>query len=281
METLALMTIEPLDRVMIWLGPIPVYWYGAIIAAGAALGLFIATKEAQRLGYDKDLMIDLVIWAIPIALVCARAYYVLFEWDYYGQHLDKVFSIREGGIAIHGALIGSALVAYVFARRRHISFWTIADIAAPSLLLGQAIGRWGNFMNQEAFGSEVTRELLESFYLPDWIINNMYINGEYHHPTFLYESVWNIIGVVLLILLRKAPIRRGELFLSYAIYYSIGRFFIEGLRTDSLMLTDTLRMAQVISIATIVVSIMIIAYRRTKMKNEPLYNTMNPQIGVK
>ncbi|MGL4820697.1 MAG: prolipoprotein diacylglyceryl transferase [Bacilli bacterium] len=267
--------IEPLDRVFFQLGPFTVYWYGFIIASGAALGLWIATREADRIGLQKDLFVDLVLWAVPVALICARAYYVSFKWDYYSQNPGEIVAIWNGGIAIHGALIGSILTAIVFCRKRGVSFWTIADVAAPSLLLGQAIGRWGNFMNQEAYGGEVSRAYLEGLMIPDWIINNMYIDGAYHHPTFLYESLWNLLGVALLIGLRYvAIVRRGEIFLAYAAYYSVGRFFIEGLRTDSLMLTETLRIAQVVSLTTIVIAIVILIYRRITMPNEPSYKSL-------
>jgi phosphatidylglycerol:prolipoprotein diacylglycerol transferase len=189
---------------------------------------------------------------------------VLFEWGYYSQHPGEIIKIWNGGIAIHGALIGSVATTVVFARIKNLSFWKIVDIAAPSILLGQAIGRWGNFMNQEAHGGQVSRAFLENLHLPDFIINQMYINGTYYHPTFLYESVWNIIGVAILLFLRKANLRRGELFLGYIIWYSIGRFFIEGLRTDSLMLTGSLRMAQVLSIALIVLAVFLMIFRRMR-----------------
>ncbi|WP_349408583.1 prolipoprotein diacylglyceryl transferase [Pseudalkalibacillus sp. SCS-8] len=254
--------IQPLDRVALDLGPLTIYWYGLIIGFGAILGLWIAVRESKRLGINSETFVDLVMIAVPVAIISARIYYVAFEWSYYKNHLGEILKIWEGGIAIHGALIGSFLTAYVFSKMKDLSFWKLADIAAPSIILGQAIGRWGNFMNQEAHGGEVSRAFLEGLYLPDWIINQMYIEGAYYHPTFLYESVWNIIGFAILIGLRKVNLRRGELFLTYVIYYSIGRFFIEGLRTDSLMLTESLRMAQVISIALIVVSLIVMLYRR-------------------
>ncbi|MBN8204295.1 prolipoprotein diacylglyceryl transferase, partial [Bacillus sp. NTK034] len=146
-----------------------------------------------------------------------------------------------------------------------------ADIAAPSLILGQAIGRWGNFMNQEAHGGEVTRSFLEGLFLPDFIINQMYIEGTYYHPTFLYESLWNIAGFVILIVTRKLPLRRGEVFLSYIIWYSIGRFLIEGLRTDSLMLTESLRIAQVMSLSLIIGAAVMIVFRRKFGKTNNSY----------
>ena len=180
------------------------------------------------------------------------------------QNPGEIIQIWHGGIAIHGALIGAVLTTYFFTKKRGISFWKLSILLHPVLLLGQAIGRWGNFMNQEAHGGEVSRAFLENLHLPDFIINQMYINGVYYHPTFLYESVWNLIGFILLILLRKVNLRRGEMFLTYVIWYSVGRFFIEGMRTDSLMLTENLRMAQTISIALIVVSVAVIFYRRAK-----------------
>jgi phosphatidylglycerol:prolipoprotein diacylglycerol transferase len=256
--------IQPLDPIAITLGPIQVHWYGVIIGAGIALGLWLAIREGDRRGLPKDTFSDLMLWAIPIAIICARIYYVIFQWDYYSQNPGEIIKIWNGGIAIHGALIGSVATAYFFAKKKNVSFWKLADSAAPSIILGQAIGRWGNFMNQEAHGGEVSRAFLESLHLPEFIINQMYINGAYYHPTFLYESIWNLIGFILLLLLRKVNLRRGEIFLSYIIWYSIGRFFIEGLRTDSLMLTENLRMAQTISVALIVLAAGLLVYRRKK-----------------
>lgn len=256
--------IKPLNPIAIDLGPLQVHWYGIIIGVGILLGLLLAMRESERRGLEKETFLDLILYAVPIAILSARIYYVIFQWDYYSQYPGDIIKIWNGGIAIHGALIGSVITAVVFAKKRGISFWKLADIAAPSILLGQAIGRWGNFMNQEAHGGEVSRSFLEGLYLPDWVINQMYINGTYYHPTFLYESLWNFTGVMVLLFLRKVNLRRGELFLSYVIWYSIGRFFVEGLRTDSLMLTDTLRIAQVISIVLILLAIGLIVFRRAK-----------------
>ncbi|MBB5324293.1 phosphatidylglycerol:prolipoprotein diacylglycerol transferase [Anoxybacillus tepidamans] len=264
-------SIQPLDRVFLHLGPITIYWYGVIIGTGVLLGLWLATREAVKRGLSKETFVDLVLLAVPIAIVCARTYYVIFEWDYYSKHLSEIPKIWEGGLAIHGGLIGAIVTGIVFAKRRGLSFWKLADIAAPSIILGQAIGRWGNFMNQEAHGGPVTREFLESLRLPEFIINQMYINGQYYHPTFLYESIWNFIGFLLLLMLRRINLRRGELFLSYVIWYSIGRFFIEGMRTDSLMLTDTLRIAQVMSILLILLAVSIWIVRRAKGLAEERY----------
>lgn len=256
--------IQPLNPIAIDLGPIQVHWYGLIIGFGVLLGLIIALRESERRGLDKEIFTDLILFAVPIAIISARIYYVIFQWEYYSQNPGDIIKIWNGGIAIHGALIGSVLTAIVFAKVKKVSFWKLVDIAAPSLLLGQAIGRWGNFMNQEAHGGEITRSFLENMHLPEFIINQMYINGTYYHPTFLYESIWNILGVIILLSLRKVNLRRGELFLTYVIWYSIGRYYIEGLRTDSLMLTESLRIAQVISIVLIAVAIALVVYRRVR-----------------
>ncbi|MDQ0217847.1 prolipoprotein diacylglyceryl transferase [Peribacillus cavernae] len=257
-------TIEPIDRVAIQIGPIQIYWYAVIIISGVLIGLWLAMSESERRDLPKETFVDLVFFALPISIIAARLYYVIFQWEYYAENPIKIIAIWEGGLAMHGVLTGAVLTILVFAKVRDISFWKLTDILAPSLILGQAIGRWGNFINQEAHGGPVSREFLENLYLPDFIINQMYIEGTYYQPTFLYESLWNFGGFILLMSLRRANLRRGELFLTYIIYYSFGRFFIEGMRTDSLMLTDNLRMAQVISVVLIFVAMMIIWYRRKK-----------------
>lgn len=257
---------EPLDRVFLQLGPFTIYWYGVIIALGLFLGLFLATREANRLGLKKDYIIDLVVIATPVAIIFARIYYVIFEWDMYANGpLWKIFAIWEGGIAIHGALIGAVLTAVIYARYRNISFWQLADITAPSIILGQAIGRWGNFMNQEAHWGPISEATYEKFhqYLPDFIMDQMCIDGVMYHPTFLYESVWNLIVFGLLLLLRRYNPYRGEVFLSYVIFYSIGRIFVEALRTDSLWL-GPIKQAQFFSILLIVGALIILFYRRNK-----------------
>lgn len=258
-------TVPNLDRVFLQIGSFSIYWYGVIIAVGAFLGLYIAMRESDRLGLKKDLFVDLVVFAIPISILFARIYYVTFEWERYaGGPWWKVFAVWEGGIAIHGALIGAVLTAVVFARVKKIPFWQLADIGAPSLILGQAIGRWGNFMNQEAHGGVITNQsVIDTHYtlLPDFIMNQMCIDGAYYYPTFLYESLWNILVLVILLWLRRKNPIRGTVFLTYLAAYSVGRFFIEGMRTDSLYIVGNLRTAQFISILLIVGAVILIIYR--------------------
>lgn len=258
--------IQPIGREFISLGPITIYWYAVLILIGIGVAYLWVRYESEKRGLPKETFADLLVWALPISIISARVYYVIFRWDQFADSPLSVFNIREGGIAIHGALIGAVLTAIIFARVKGLSFWKIADVAAPAILIGQAIGRWGNFVNQEVYGGEVSREFLEGLFLPEWIINQMYINGTYYHPTFLYESLWSLVGVVILILLRKVNLRQGELFFSYMIWYSVGRFFIEGIRLDYLLIGETLRTAQFISLVLIALAIILWVYRRIVVK---------------
>ncbi|GAA3403351.1 prolipoprotein diacylglyceryl transferase [Paenibacillus hodogayensis] len=225
-----------LDPIAFSLGFITVRWYGIILGSAALVGLWLAVTEGKRFKISPDFFMDLLLIGVPSAIIGARLYYVAFKWDAYKDNLLEIFQIWHGGIAIYGALIGAIVAGYIYFKRKGYNFWRIVDICAPSLIAGQMIGRWGNFVNQEAHGGPVTESFLRSsLHLPNWIVDQMYINGQYYHPTFLYESLWNLVGLLLLFWLRRRPfMRAGELFSAYFIWYSIGRFFIEGLRTDSL-----------------------------------------------
>ena len=256
--------LSVIDPVAISIGPIKIYWYGIIIALAMLIGISLATKEAQKLGLEEDTMVDMALWAIPIGFIGARLYYVLFKWDYYIQNPSEIIAIWNGGIAIYGGLIAGGLAVYWFARRKKMTLTLLLDILAPSVLLAQSIGCWGNFINQEAHGGPVTRQFLENLYLPEFIINQMNINGTYYHPTFLYESLWSLVGFALLLLLRNKNqfLRQGEVALSYVIWYSAGRFFIEGMRTDSLWIGDFLRVSQGLSLVLFVAALGVLTYRR-------------------
>ena len=231
---------------------IKVMWYGILISIGVIIGAILAMREAERLGIGEDILIDLLLYAIPISLVGARAYYVIFTWDYYKNNLTEIFNFRRGGLAIHGAIMAAIIVALIFTRKRNIDFWKIADACAPSLILGQAIGRWGNYINQEAYGTPTD--------LPWGII----IDGVKVHPTFLYESIGDFLVFLFLLWYRKNKSKvSGEIFLLYLMLYSTIRFFVEGLRTDSLML-GPIRMAQLISMAGIIAS----GYYLTKRRKQ-------------
>lgn len=238
-----------LDPIAFSLGPISVHWYGIILGSAALVGLWLAVMEGKRFGISPDFFMDLLLIGVPSAIIGARLYYVAFKWDAYKNNFLEIFQIWHGGIAIYGALIGAIIAGYIYFRRKGYNFWRIVDICAPSLIVGQMIGRWGNFVNQEAHGGPVSETFLrETLHLPNWITDQMYIDGQFYHPTFLYESLWNLAGLLLLLWLRRRPfLRSGELFFSYFIWYSIGRFFIEGLRTDSLAFTAPSWLASLIN----------------------------------
>jgi len=240
------------------IGPITLRWYGLLIASAVLIGVVLSQSLAKKRGIDPEKVGDMVIWLIIVAIPCARLYYVIFEWPSYAARPGDILAIWKGGIAIHGAVLGGTLAAWVYAKLNRLSFWQLSDIIAPPLILGQAIGRWGNFFNSEAFGAPT--DLPWKLYIPLANRPAGYREFEYFHPTFLYESLWNIGVFALLLTLffwgqkqnQRNPgrIRAGTLFLVYLIAYSAGRLWIEGLRTDSLMI-GPFRIAQLVSLAGI------------------------------
>ncbi|QDX02595.1 prolipoprotein diacylglyceryl transferase [Staphylococcus aureus] len=259
-----------IDPVAFNLGPLSVRWYGIIIAVGILLGYFVAQRALVKAGLHKDTLVDIIFYSALFGFIAARIYFVIFQWPYYVENPSEIIKIWHGGIAIHGGLIGGFIAGVIVCKVKNLNPFQIGDIVAPSIILAQGIGRWGNFMNHEAHGGPVSRAFLEKLHFPNFIIENMYINGQYYHPTFLYESIWDVAGFIILVNIRK-HLKLGETFFLYLTWYSIGRFFIEGLRTDSLMLTSNIRVAQLVSILLILISISLIVYRRIKY-NPPLYS---------
>jgi phosphatidylglycerol:prolipoprotein diacylglycerol transferase len=258
--------LAQINRVAFEFLGIPVYWYALIIVSGIVLAVWLSSREAVRVGMKADDVTDFMLWGLPLSIVGARLYYVLFDLPQYIADPIQIFNIRAGGLAIYGGLIAGGITLYFFTKYHFISLWTFLDIAAPSVLLAQAIGRWGNFMNHEAFGPNTTRAFLESLHLPRFIIENMYIDGIYRQPTFLYESLWSLLGVIILLVLRKRPhlLKQGEVALGYVVWYSFGRFFIEGMRTDSLYLMSTIRVSQLLSAILFAGAIALMVWRRKK-----------------
>ncbi|MEM7757246.1 MAG: prolipoprotein diacylglyceryl transferase [Cyanobacteria bacterium P01_A01_bin.40] len=245
------------------LGPIVVRWYGLLIATAVLIGVTLSQYLAKSRRLDPDLLGDLAIWLVIAAIPCARIYYVLFEWQEYAQRPQDIIAIWKGGIAIHGAIIGGTIATLIFARLKRVSFWQLLDLVAPSLILGQAIGRWGNFFNSEAYGKP-TDLPWKLFIAPRYRPLEL-INFEYFHPTFLYESLWNL-GVFILLLslffwgLKSANrLKTGTVAAVYLIGYSLGRVWIEWLRTDSLML-GPLKIAQVVSLSAIALGTVLLAW---------------------
>lgn len=236
-------------------------WYGIFIAMGMMVAIILAnfTSKLKDLNYDE--LLNIAIISFPIAIIGARAYYVIFEFGQYKDNLINVFNIREGGLAIHGGVIFGMTAAYLYTRYKKENLLEFADVAAPSIIIAQAIGRWGNFFNSEAHGGPVSQEFISKF--PNFIQNGMLIDGTYYHPTFLYESIWNVIIGLFLIYLLTKTFKRGTVFFTYIGLYSVGRFFIEGLRTDSLMFGG-IRVAQLISLAGVALWIIFLLVNNKK-----------------
>lgn len=248
-------------------GSFSIKWYAVLILSGAIIAMLLSDYEAKHKQLPKDYMMDLLFYAMPIGIVGARLYYVLFKFEDYQANLLKVFYVWEGGLAIYGGLIAGVGVVYWYSKKNRVPFLLTLDIIAPTVLLAQGIGRWGNFVNQEAFGAVVEKSVLESMLLPDWIINQMFINGAYHHPTFLYESVLNILGFIVLYSIRyfNKKLKIGDTTLHYIMWYGLSRFFVEGMRTDSLWF-GPLRVSQALSLVLIVASVIMYVYRYNKEK---------------
>ncbi len=261
-----------MNDILIDLGFITIKWYSVLMLVALLIGIFMISKEAKRFNIDDNFITNLLFWTIIIGIIGARLYYVVFEWDYYSAHPTEILKIWEGGIAIHGAIIFGTLFIIFYTKKYKLRTLKITDIIVPALCIGQVIGRWGNFFNGEAHGPATTLAFLQSLHLPQFIIDGMNINGTYFQPTFLYESLWNLIGFIVLIVIRKRKyLKIGSLTSIYLMWYSVGRFFIEGLRTDSLMLGE-FRIAQIISIVLFIIGliIFIISHRGSKLDN--LYN---------
>ncbi|MCR2803927.1 prolipoprotein diacylglyceryl transferase [Paenibacillus soyae] len=230
------------NPVVFEIGGLSIRWYGIILGLAALAGLLLAVQEGKRFGIKPDFFMDLLLFGAPSAIIAARIYYVAFMWEDYKDNPMDIFKIWEGGIAIYGAIIGAFICGIIYARYKGYNFIRIADICVPSILIGQMIGRWGNFMNQEAYGAPVSEDFLRNtLHIPSFIVDHMFImdqavpEGAFRHPAFLYESLWSLVGLGILFILRRQKfLRAGELMASYFIWYSIGRFFIEALRIDSL-----------------------------------------------
>ena len=254
-------------RILVSIGPVNIYWYSVLILIAVIVGSFIAVRYAKRLNMSINSLVDMFIYMIPVAIIGARLYYVIFNFDAYRENILDIFKIWEGGLAIYGAIIASVIYVFFYTRKKNMPFIRTLDVLSLSLLLGQAIGRWGNFFNKEAYGVECTREFLSNLHIPNFIIDGMNINGIYHQPTFLYESLWCLVGVVILFFMRKRNIgnKIGKQISFYLIWYGIGRVFIESLRTDSLYIGDY-RVSQIVSIILIVIGIIgnIIVYVKNR-----------------
>lgn len=252
-----------MNPVLIELGPISIYWYSVTMLIAILTGSYLFIKQATKQGYEEKFITNLVFYGAILGILGARIYYVLFNLDYYLQDPIQIIEIYNGGLAIHGAIITGIIWFIYYSKKHKKNYLKLLDLAAPSLIIAQAIGRWGNFFNQEAHGPEVARETLENLNIPNFIINGMNIDGKYYHPTFYYESIWNTLGFILLIILRKKlKLKPGQLTGIYLIWYSFIRFFIESLRTDSLMLGN-IKVAQLVSVILLLTGLYLL-FRKKK-----------------
>ncbi len=241
------------QNVAFYIAGVPIMWYAICIVVGMLAGTLLMYIRASKYHIKGDDVLEFFIWCIPVAIIGARLYYVIFNWDYYRMDLLEILNIRHGGLAIHGGLIFGIFAVILLAKRKSISVLSLLDLVMPSVALGQAAGRWGNYFNQEAHGGPTS--------LP-WAIP---VDGQMVHPTFLYESIWCLLICIILVLIDKNKRFRGQIFLLYWILYSLERFFVEALRTDSLMI-GSFRQAQVISAVAFVISVLVylILYSRSK-----------------
>lgn len=245
----------PMSRYLF--GTLP--WYSVLIVTGVCLAIFLASREEKRLGLPQDTVVDLALWIIPAGIVGARLYYVAFAWDTFRRDPVSVLYIWQGGLAIYGAVIAGLLAAMAFSRKRRLPLARLTDMIVPGLLLAQAVGRWGNFFNMEAYGLPVTDPAWQFF--PAAVRIPVPGGEAWHMATFFYESLWNALGFASLWLTRQRMRRAGDATLWYFLLYGAGRMIIEGLRTDSLMATGTLRISQLLSAVLCLTAVTLFAMR--------------------
>ncbi len=270
--------IENLGK-SISIGDFSIAYYGIIISLGMLCGYLMAVFQAKRTGQDKEMYLDLALWDIVFAVIGARLYYVIFSWDYYSQNPGEILNIRGGGLAIYGGVIAGVITTFVFSKIRQVPFLRLADTACTGLLVGQIMGRWGNFFNREAFGGytdslfamQIRMSDVNTSYITDELYNNVVsyngINYIQVHPAFLYESVWNICVLAVILVFTKHRKYDGQLFLIYLLGYSAGRVWIEGLRTDQLVLFGTgIAVSQLLSGILAVIAATVLIYKFIKSR---------------
>lgn len=247
-----------------------VYYYSLCILLGVMVAYILITREGKKQGLPKEFISDLIFYTLIIGILGARVYYCVFNLDYYLANPSEILKIYNGGLAIHGGVIAGLIFVYFYTKKKNVSFIKILDIVAPAVIIAQSFGRWGNFFNQEAHGGITTYQNLKNMHIPEFIINGMHIEDKYYYPTFFFESIWCLIGFIILMIARKNKnLRKGFQIGFYFIWYGIGRFFIETLRTDSLMFFG-LKIAQIVSLIGIIIGIIIIVTNR----NKKYYNEM-------
>lgn len=265
-----------MDRVALDLGFIQIYWYSIFIFFALLVACTVIYKEAKKRGIDEDTLINMTFGTVIFGIIGARLYYVLFNLPYYSKNIVEIFEIWNGGLAIHGGIIFGLLSIIVFCKNRKMNVMRMLDIIVVGLIIGQAIGRWGNFFNSEAYGAITTLEKLQSQGIPQFIIDGMYILGEYRQPTFFYESVGCVFGFLAMLIIRCGKyLKRGNLTAFYLVWYGILRFLVEGLRSDSLML-GPIKMAQAVSLLFVLIGIIIFIINLKRSKGDEYLYRKDP-----
>ncbi len=264
-----------MNRIALDLGFIQIYWYSIFIFLGILAGLLVIYKEIKKKNIDQNFFFNMCFYAIIFGFIGARLYYVVFNLDYYLKQPLEILEIWNGGLAIHGGILFACLFILFYCHKYKQKPAKILDIFVVGLILGQAIGRWGNFFNQEAFGQITSRAALLAAKVPTFIVNNMYIQGAYRQPTFLYESIWDLLGFIALLLVRRYKyLKNGQLTAVYLMWYSVGRFIIEGFRADSLLLYN-FKVAQIVSVILFIVGLIMFIAKKRGSRFTNLYNEEN------
>lgn len=264
-----------MSKYAIVIGNFSIRWYSIMLLIAICIGCFLLLKEGRKFNFNNDFLFNLFFWIVIMGFIGARAYYVIFNFDLYKNDLISVFKIWEGGLAIHGGIIAGFITLVVYCKKYNARIFKVTDMATIPLIVGQAIGRWGNFFNQEAHGAATTYAKLKDMHIPEFIIDNMNIGGIYYTPTFLYESIWCLLGAIVLLIAKKFKyLKVGQLTSIYLMWYSFGRFIIEASRTDSLMLGG-FKVAQLVSVILFLIGLFafMILSRRSKFEN--LYSEAN------
>lgn len=261
-----------MHRVAFDFGFIQIYWYSIFIFIGMIIACFLIFKEAKKKQIEEDFLINLIFDTIIVGIIGARLYYVIFNLPYYISNPIEILSIWNGGLAIHGGIIAGLIFIYFYCKKHEVNIIDILDIVVVGLIVAQAIGRWGNFFNGEAYGEATTYEALVATGIPKFIINGMYIMGSYREPTFFYESVWCLFGFFGMLIVRKLSktLKKGQLTGFYLVWYGIARFLIESRRVDALML-GPIKMAQLVSLLFIIVGLLLFFENRNKKEEKYLY----------
>ena len=249
-----------MEKIAFSFGFIKVYWYSIFIFIAILSAYFIISKEAKKKEIDKEFITNLTFYVVVFGIIGARIYYCLFNLDYYLSNPLEILKIWNGGLAIHGGILFGGIFTIIYIKKHHLELLKTLDIIVVGVILAQAIGRWGNFFNSEAYGGITTLKALQNMHLPTFIINGMYISGKYRQPTFLYESLWDLIGFIILLIFRRREYTKvGQITGLYFMWYSVGRFIIESMRNDSLMF-GSFKIAQIVSILLFVLGILLFIY---------------------